>query len=187
MPSIGYNLNIPAANNNPSQDQPKMQTNTNAINTLLSLDHFTFADGQAGRHKQVTLTNEAAPGLNGGNGVLYANAVSAQSQPFWQNSIGSFQIPIINAQSIVANGYRNLSGLIMQWGSTTAVSSSSGNTITFPIPFPSAVFTVQATVVTNDNSTIRFSILGNATLTGFSTTQTSTSHFIRLYWFAVGN
>lgn len=187
MPVIGYNLNIPAANNNPSQDQPKMQTNINAINTLLSLDHFTFADNSAGRHKQVTLTNEAAPGFVGGNAVLYANLASGQSNPFWQNALGSFQIPIISASSIASNGYINLSGLIFQWGSSTAVQSSSGNTINFPIAFPTAVFTVQATVVTDDNTTIRFSILNAATLTGFSTTQTSSSHFRRLYWFAVGN
>ena len=185
MPVIGYNLNIPAANNNPSQDQPKMQTNTNAINTLLSLDHFTFSDNSAGRHKQVTLTNEAAPGFTGGNAVLYANLATGQSWPFWQNSLGSFQM--LGQQSIGSNGYISLGGIIFQWGSTTAVASSSGNSIAFPLTFPTAVFSVQATVVTNDNSTIRFSILGNATTAGFTTTQTNTSHFTRLYWFAVGN
>lgn len=164
-----------------------MQTNTNAVNTLISLDHFTFADSQAGRHKQVTLTNEAAPGLNGGNGVLYANLQAGQSRPFWQNAVGSFQIPFIAAQSSTANGYINLSGLIFQWGSTTAVQSSSGNTVSYPIPFPNAVFSVVGQVVTNDSSTIRFSLLGNAGLASFDTTQTSTSHFTRLYWFAVGN
>lgn len=187
MPVIGYNLNIPAANNNPSQDQPKMQTNTNAINTLISLDHFTFADSQAGRHKQVTLTNEAAPGLGGGNGVLYANLADGQSWPFWQNALGSFQLVGANTAT-PNNGTVFLpGGIILKWGSTTAVTSSGSTPVAFTPAFPTAVFSVQATVVTDDNSTIRFSLLNDATSAGFTTTQTSSSHFTRLYWFAVGN
>lgn len=187
MPVIGYNLNIPFATNNPSTDQPNMLTNTNAINTLINIDHNTFSSANAGTHKQVTLTNQAAPGFVGGNGVVYANVVSGQSQPFWQNAIGSFQIPVIDAESIIADGYIDLGGLIFQWGSTTSVTSSSSTSVNFPLTFPNAVFSVVGQVVTNDSSTIRFSLLGNATLSGFTTSQTSTSHFTNLYWFAVGN
>jgi hypothetical protein len=54
MATISYNLNIPAANNNPSTDQPLMQTNTNAINTLLNIDHFGFKIPNGGWHQQST-------------------------------------------------------------------------------------------------------------------------------------
>jgi hypothetical protein len=186
MPVIGYNLNIPFATHNPSTDQPNMLTNTNAINTLVNVDHYTFDDSKAGTHKQVSLTNEAAPGIPAGSsGVHYANLANGQSWPFWQNSLGSFQI--LGRQSIAADGYISLGGIIFQWGSTTAVTSSSSTPVVFPLTFPTAVFSVQATIVTNDNSTIRFSILNDATTAGFTTSQTSSSHFTRLYWFAVGN
>lgn len=52
---ISYNLDIPDAPNNPSVDQPNMRTNTNSINTIIAVDHYTFADTPSGTHKQVTL------------------------------------------------------------------------------------------------------------------------------------
>lgn len=54
MATIAYNLSIPAAGNNPSSDQPKMQVNTNAINTILGQDHFNFNVSNGGWHQQST-------------------------------------------------------------------------------------------------------------------------------------
>lgn len=187
MPVIGYNLNIPAANNNPSQDQPKMQTNTNAINTLISLDHFTFADSQAGRHKQVTLTNEAAPGLNGGNGVLYGNLQAGQSWPFWQNALGSFQLatlPVISATqgSAVIPG-----GLILKWGKITSPGSS--GTLIYTTPFPSGnpPLTIQLTLErSSGNQTVTVDDSPAPTPAAFDYLASSGGSAF-LYWFAIGN
>jgi hypothetical protein len=78
-------------------------------------------------------------------------------------------------------------GLIKQYGNTTNVTSSGSTTVIFPITFPAAVFNVQCTIVTSDNSTIRFSLQGNPTTAQFVTTQTSSSKFTNLYWEALGN
>jgi len=186
MPVIGYNLNIPAANNNPSQDQPKMQTNTNAINTLISLDHFTFADSQAGRHKQVTLTNEAAPGLNGGNGVLFANLTAGQSQPFWQNAVGTFQIPVITSESIGNNGFLNFANVIFQWGSVAAPGSS--GSVVYPLVFPSGnpAFSILLTLQRASGDQTVTIKTGTSTSAGFDYLSSSGGSAF-LYWFAVGN
>lgn len=196
MPVIGYNLNIPAANNNPSQDQPKMQTNTNAINTLISLDHFTFADNAAGRHKQVSLANESAPGIpTNTNGVLYANLANGQSWPFWQNALGSTQI--LGASSVAASGYATLpGGLIIQWG-TRAGTHSGGKyqagdfgTITLPLTFPNAFFTIYGT--SGHGGTLPSGISSFSTRI-LSTSQfqwefeASTSQITTLNWLALGN
>ncbi len=77
-------------------------------------------------------------------------------------------------------------GLLFQYGYSNKVISSSGSTIVFPIEFTTSVFNVQATVVTNDNSTIRFSLANLSGLAGFTTSQTSSSHFVNLYWSAIG-
>ncbi len=184
MPVITYNLGIPDAPNNPSDDQPLMKTNTNAINALIQLDHFTFADANAGWHKQVTLTNESAPGIPAGtNGVLFANSVAGVSWPFWQNATGSFQM--FGVSSNVANGYATLnSGIKIQWGSVNSPGSS--GSVSFPITFGTGVFSIQLTP-RNDGSHSAFTywLDGAPSGSGFSY-RGSTSGSNTLYWFAIG-
>jgi hypothetical protein len=191
MPVIGYNPNIPAANNNPSQDQPKMQTNTNAINTLLSLDHFTFADSLAGRHKQVSLTNESAPGLAGGSGVLYANLATGQSWPFWQNALGSIQLAGPTTAT-ANNGTEFLpGGIILKWGLITPIAGGGMSTpFVFVPPFPTACFNVQLTLknpsgTANTQTASVRSIQGGGV--GFTYNYTGGSAYDGIYWLAVGN
>ena len=57
---------------------------------------------------------------------------------------------MLGASSLTTDGYEVLpSGLIMQWGRATSVNVNVNKTITFPIAFPSAIFTLQGTP--NDN------------------------------------
>ncbi len=190
MPVIGYNLNIPAANNNPSQDQPKMQTNTNAINTLLSLDHYTFADNAAGRHKQVSLANEAAPGIPANtNGVLYANLDTGQSWPFWQNALGSFNL--LGPLSAVNNGYTWMGGVLVQWGQVTSTNSSF-TLQAFNIPFPNACFVVMTQIYGSGTPPggsgdieIRKSTVSVASFQWCMVTNSG--EYTGFYWVAIGN
>ena len=192
MPVIGYNLNIPFATNNPSTDQPNMLTNTNAINTLIDKDHFTFSSSKAGRHKQVSLTNENAPGLlDGSTGVLYANASPGTSQPFWQNALGSFQIATMGASSLVTPGYINIGGILIQWGKNALSSSGTVTTITYPIPFPTAVFTITLGLfnTANNSPSVNCAFIkdGTVTLTNFKMTNSSSGTLDNTYWLAIGN
>jgi hypothetical protein len=53
MTNVPYNLNIPFASNSPSQDQPRMQENTNSLEALITIDHVGFGDNQGGYHKDI--------------------------------------------------------------------------------------------------------------------------------------
>ncbi len=56
--------------------------------------------------------------------------------------------------SLAANGYQKLpSGMIIQWGSSSAISSGSQLTITLPIAMPSALLRVFATAETSTSDT----------------------------------
>lgn len=83
------------------------------------------------------------------------------------------------------NGWTFLPGnLIYQYGFKPAVN---GNiTVTFPLQFPTAVYSVQITVVSDDNSTIRSSILNVSGLASFVITHENTSHLTGFYWMAIG-
>ena len=69
---VNYNLNIPDAPNNPSTDQPKMKTNTNAVDTILAVDHVFFNTTNGGFHNHVTFgTSQSDPGLANSQTQIY--------------------------------------------------------------------------------------------------------------------
>jgi len=107
---VTYNLDIPDGPNNPSNDQPKMKTNTNAIQTLLSVDHVGFntngspPNGVGGHHLQVSFDGKNVPAAQTDpQSVLYTNSgtASTNSQLLYRNQNGIFQISAIRAWGFV--------------------------------------------------------------------------------------
>ena len=102
--------------------------------------------------------------------------------------------------SISANGWTRLpNGLIIQWGThLTAMANYSASTVTFPIPFPTACFTVQltaraVTTAANGSATLENGIKlnGTPTTTSFGVyVNWAGSHAgatIYPTWFAIGH
>ena len=82
--------------------------------------------------------------------------------------------------SMSTNGWQRLpSGLIMQWGS---VSSHSSATITFPIPFTTACFSVVATGVDTPTVT-RIAAVSSITVNSFLLSLSATGS---ANWIAIG-
>lgn len=204
MPIPTYTPGYPPDGSSLGQTKSTIRNNLDGTFLTLAVDHVNNngdPGGQpAGYHTiihEVTQTNvSTVTGVNqifsGVPGTLVVNGVTTPNIPsngdtqlYALTGMGGLsQLTGFNAS---ANGYAWVGGILLQWGSTTAVNNSSSTSVSFPKTFPHAVFSVQATVVTDNNSTIRFSLEGNATTSGFTTTQTSSSHFIRLYWIAIGN
>ena len=190
-----------------------MLINTNSVDSIIGVDHYSFNNNNGGLHKQIRLVDllsipSGGNAVGSGQGGLYtklatSTGASNESSLFYtpgtstnqyrltRTITGEFAKFATNTNYQVGppslfGGWTFLpGGLLFQYGNTTAVQSSSGTTITFPITF-TTVFNVNATIVTNSNSTIRFSILNNATNSGFTTSQTSSSNFTNLYWTAIG-
>ena len=193
MTTFNFTRDVPDAPNDPSADQPKMKINNNSIDSALAVNHNGFNVADTGKHKYIQIPTDANPGgVTGGSEILLYNGFDVQRNLYFipPNTAvpgGAIQMTRNEAPNYTANGFSWLpGGVLIQWGSTTAVQSSSSTVVAFPIAFPTAAYSVTTTVVTDDNSTIRFSIQNNATTTGFTTTQTNTAHFTNLYWMAIG-
>jgi len=199
MTAIDYNNDIPDSPNNPSDDQPLMKENTNAISQYVAVDHVAFGTNGSGHHQQVHLYNQTAPGLSWADGVLYANTFSSgifgnQSYPVWQNALGSFLL-VNYPTSNTANGYTSIPGGIMiQWG---IVVGSSANTIpvAFPVEFKKAGVSTNAYFVTviperaatspgSDFATVL--VTGSVTSTGFTIGNIGSHTMVNWYWAAIG-
>ena len=197
--SFPINTGIPAAPNNPADDQPIMRQNYANISGFLAVDHVAPGTINDGYHQQVHLLNEAAPGLGTANGVLHANIFNGQSWPYWQNALGDFLLlsgPTLASQS----GFSFISqGILLQWGLNTAVSSGSfasgaaNGTVTYPRAFLTKVFVVlpipfYSTTVSDGAGSVNADNNSITSLTSFNWKFNSNStKYTGFYWFAIGN
>lgn len=189
MPNLIYTRDIPHSDHNPSNDQGPMEVNTNSIDTLIAADHFSFNDNKGGRHKQVTLTNEAAPGFGEGNGVLYANLFQGQSWPFWQNGLGSTLIvgpttPTANNGTVFLSG-----GIVIKWGTVSPVVNQTLTGVTFAPAFPTACFVVLVTEKRTASPNGVDQVYVNAKTAGNFAYYSTTNGvgFASFDWIAIGN
>jgi hypothetical protein len=73
-----FNMGIPAANNNPSADQPIMQQNNVSSYGILGVDHVTYGIVNAGTHTSVTFEGTS---LNPSLGADYYQLLPQQFPP----------------------------------------------------------------------------------------------------------
>lgn len=110
--SFTYNNGVPAANNNPSVDQPDMLTNAQSINSIIAVDHISFNVTNGGTHKQITFNDVAAPGAQTNpQSILYtvAGAASTISDMRFKNQNGVFPVNLLRAYGVF-DGAGNIIG-----------------------------------------------------------------------------
>lgn len=86
------------------------------------------------------------------------------------------------------NGYQKLpSGLIMQWGLTTAIPATSTGVTTLPITFPTAIFSVVATFSDAASPTDTVTTNVNGITTANFSLYNPRATAAQFQWFAIGN
>lgn len=201
---MSYDPNIPAANDLLSDSQGDIQQNFSRANTVMSEDHYPFADNtaNAGKHKFVKLPNGASPVPAASQGGLYAKASGGFTNLFWVQQTGGVD-PLrdtgleVQLTGIRANGSSNgycalQGGMILQWGVVNLPGTSNPTgTVTFSsanVAFPTSCFsvqlTLQANVSTSQPNTI--AVLGTPNNLGFQWVFTGSSSYNKFYWTAIG-
>lgn len=88
--------------------------------------------------------------------------------------------------SLAASGWQKLpSGLIIQWGSSS-VSATSTKTVTFPITFPSACFSILNGVNGGGESYTSTVKMKTITTANFVIDNSNSGAASTVYWFSVG-
>lgn len=96
-----------------------------------------------------------------------------------------------SALSLAANGYQKLpSGLIIQWGLTPGTNPNSLQSITFPLAFTTAVYSVSLQYVDGSLNTGAGrgnpTQIGNTSATAFNFYHSGTANNCQFFWFAIG-
>lgn len=182
---MSYYPNIPAASDDPSVSQGEIQTNFATINTAFALNHVPLGTGagSAGKHNFVEMpVQSSAPTTINGEGTLYTKSVTdhatTSSQLFYQPDTSTPSAYVYQLTRTIAPGSQTTfatnpgwsflpGGMLIQWGTNTC---ASGTTISFPVTFSTACYSVQMTVAQNTTNR-HFAYARSTSTTGFTTTQ----------------
>ena len=156
-----YNTNIPAANDNPSTDQPLMEVNTNSIAALIGIDHIGFNLPNGGTHNLVQLKEQPIlPGLKqNGFETFYSKVATTtaitQGELFFSRGASNIENQLTGPVSKALNGYTFLPyGLLLQWGQATFTGVPTGLVSgNWPTAFSAPPYSVVAIGI-NSASTI---------------------------------
>lgn len=214
MSFLDYNQDIPGAQNDPSDDQSLMRTNTNSTRDWVQIDHFGFKNSSGGLHKQTRIINQLAipAGLTSVMGTIYTKLAASttgltESNIFFTpgSSGNEYQISRVITASFAlfglnTNNYNAVGtrftggwtflpgGLLSQYGSVTHTSQTL-TTVIFPVQFTTgASIVVSITPISDDNDDHACS-LSNASVSAsqFNVRSTSSSHLTGFTWTAIGN
>lgn len=102
MGTFTYYNDIPAKNNNPSSDQPKMTNNTNVIDQIIDVDHYSFESAvlKDGEHKQVNFPLTTVQGAQTDPASVIHTAtgtVTTKSECYFKNQNASFLMSGVRA------------------------------------------------------------------------------------------
>lgn len=182
---MAYNANIPQAADLLSQSQGDLQSNFQAIATLVAVNHVQFNDADQGKHKYVEFPAQLASppiAFAAGEVALYSflNATTTKNELYVNktNQATVVQVPITASilstnsnPGLNVSGWTYLpSGILLKWGS----GSANGNTaIVFPVAATIPVFTNVMSIIlctaygnTSDGNVV--ARLGNFTNLGFN-------------------
>ena len=155
----------------PSTD---FQTNTLTASGLITANGgLTVPSGQT----------ETVAGTLDVTGTIAVPNATSNNQPV---ALGQFPFSV-GAGGNQSNGYIKFpNGIILQWGFIKTNGSSSGQTVTYPIAFPNAMFISQVSDQENNMNTGSLVNLSNSQGTAYGGTSAGTYTTTSLGWIAVG-
>lgn len=183
---------IPAANNDPADDQPGMKDNFANINSYLQVDHTDPANPGAGQHAQVTFNANNVPATPTIPPILFTNTLNTNPGLFFYSgsaASGANQYSIPTGSSGTTGSFMTFGGMIVKFGRVTINNGNSSAAVTFPGGgFPNSTCGVWATP--NFSGAGLSNNIDGATVTTpntiFTLYRNGTSGNVEFYWLAIG-
>jgi hypothetical protein len=189
MTNFAYNNGVPAANNNPSIDQPQMLINTISIQDILDVDHVTLGDDNGGTHKQVAFSSNNTPSLPTVFPTLFTNLVGPMGNQLSQLLFYSGTAAQSSSQYVAnptAGSTFTLGGIIIKWGVVTINLGVSSANFSYAGSFINACFGVQITPATSLSPPKNAYISDISNLSQFTLNATPNANPGTYYYIAIG-
>lgn len=198
LPKYVYKNNIPQGPNRIPATQKPINSNFQAINEILNVNHVGFNDANQGKHKYLTLPFQLSVPVTTSNQMSIYSATSTDgnsSEIFFTYPAATTGTPLTglgHGSLPSAEGWCYLAGsVLMKWGNATGITTGA-NVITFPVVVGTPVFT--STFIAQFVPSVNYTIpavgsagpyITNITTTGF-TLNAPTTISSSIYWYAIG-
>jgi hypothetical protein len=204
-----YTTDLPLSGESLGSTRDRIRANFQEIASVNAVNHVAFNSVGEGKHKFLQMPEQAAaPATLVNEGGVYTKVGTnpAETNLFFRGENSGFEYQITKSFSAQTGRFANNSnyqvgppslnggwtflpgGLMLQYGMTNAASGSSTRTVTFPVQFPNAVFSINVTGLRASSSP------GNTdawVATGYTTTSfdifNNGSHSFQFFWWAIGN
>ena len=172
---------------------------TLGVTGKVTLSGAATVGGTLGVTGKTTLSTLEATGAAALDSTLAVTGATTLTGAFAANggiTVNGYTVPYIVAESLGTTGYRKWSdGLIEQWGQVTSVTCSSAGTaltITFPVAFSSACYSVNANVgrvgtsYNTDTVANVYSVSTSNVVMGLDNTASASYSDLTVFWRAIG-
>ncbi len=196
-----YSPNIPQPTDKPSNSQPLILQNFQAIQDALKANHQDFNSGvDTGKHTVVDFLLQSAPPVaDPGNFTMFNlfDTLLGRNELFIINSAGNTDSMTGSVLSTTpspgnnSDGFTSIpSGIIMKWGNATNIGIGI-NTLSFPVAADIPAFTqcFNVTVSAYDSNSLNAGfdiVIYTITNTGFTFYSSASGATIGLQYFAIG-
>jgi hypothetical protein len=117
-----YDENIPQPTDTPAASQPQLLANFQAINTLVNVNHVEFDDPDQGKHKWVSMPDQAvAPATAAAEVAIFGftSPETGATELYFRKPSSGDQIPMTESGGTTTGWSMLPSGLLIKWGSAT--------------------------------------------------------------------
>lgn len=206
-----YTNSIPIAGESLGSTRDRIRGNFEEIATVEAINHIAFNAVGKGKHKylqmpEVTASGAGVPVTLANEGGVYVDVGPnpAQANLFFRGESNGFNYQLTRAIAastalfgINTNNYNGVGvtftggwtflpgGLLLQYGLVTSLPPNGIKTVTFPVAYTSACFSVSLNPVTSGLPNNQCILNANPTTTNFVINNNS-STFTRAFWMAVG-
>lgn len=200
-----YTTNIPVTGDTLGGTRDRIRTNFQLINTVMAVNHVTFNESGAGKHKFLQMPEQvSAPTVSANEAGFYCKvgADPAESNLFFRAENNGFEYQLTRSKSINTAVFANNTGYVagqvggwtflpggmfLQYG--RAVTGVGGTlTVQLPTTYTNVVYSVQCTP--NVSSFAAYIAVESVdvdkfTVRTFNSSGTSWAN-IPFYWYAIG-
>ena len=198
MPFLNYDNTIPQANDEPSNSQPLILENFQSIQSLIEVDHVTFASDDHGKHNKVTMPVQAAsPTTLATEMALFTRTSTLSGNPEMalRREANTDVIEFTSREANTDGWTRLPSGILFKWGNVIAPAAGL-STYVFPvgptIPVFTTVFNIQITtayfnITDVPNGFVRLNGYNNLNFSVFGSSRSNAGALsVNYQYFAIG-
>lgn len=138
---MAYNQNIPAAGNDPTNDQPLLLANFQSISTFLNVNHVDFDEANQGKHIYCQFPEQTvSPPTNANEGAIYTkqSTLTGNTELNYRRESNGTEIEFTGFLGSSSGWTRLPSGILLKWGFANITGSSA---VTFPAAATIPAFT----------------------------------------------